>query len=307
MKLYRLLNALPGARIEFNRKLEAVVVLAALAPFVVYAGTRALLGDPPELGLLLLLFCLSQGGALLTYLLLRLLLEPLFLVERTLVTRQPGPALEAQMDSQDLLARLVRDAAALAQRHEQEARHIQAAALTDDLTGVYTRAAIKRRLVEDCARTDRKQMTLHVALIRVENLPAVAQAHGPAEADALLRLAAELMRGTIRKADWLGRWTSDSFILGFCDNEQLETALTRDITRLGESALTTAGGRSVALEVFCGAAQYLPGTGPRNVLTSAGKALEAARHLGPGNRRFVIARPTPAELIDPELADFLDT
>lgn len=310
MKFYRLLNTLPGARLNFNRKLEAVLVLAAFLPPLAYYLVLRAMGDAPDSGLMILLVCLGQVAALTSYILLRLLLAPLDLLEHTLQTRDSEAAKAKNLDSQDQLARLLRDAGDLVQRHEQANRHIQSTSLTDDLTGVYTRAAIKRRLVEDCARADRKQMNLHVALVRVEKLEEIARAHGPGEADAMFKLAADLLRGSIRKADWLGRWKSDVFILGFCDNAQLESTLTRDITKLGESAHTTASGAAVALSVLCGAAQYLPGTGPRNVLTSAGTALEAAAHLqssGRGARRFVIARPTPEQAVDAELLDFLDT
>jgi diguanylate cyclase (GGDEF)-like protein len=307
MKLYRLLNYLPGARTQFNRKLEAVVVLSALVPPLLYYGVMRIMGDPPDLGLVLLLVCLGQAAALIACVLLRLLLAPLDQLEDILQTRRVSAVQVQALESQDLLARLVRDAADLVQRQEQAGRHIQATALHDDLTGLYTRAAIKRRLVEDCARADRSQMSLHVAFVRLTGLDDIARKHGPGESDAMLRLAADLMRASIRKADWVGRWKSDVFILGFCDNLQLESTLTRDITKLGESAHTTAGGEAIALSVYCGAAQYLPGTGARNVLTSAGTALEAASHLGPTSRRFVIARPTPEQPVDSELLDFLDT
>lgn len=305
MKLYRLLNVLPGARKDFNRKLEAVLVLAGFLPPLLYYAVLHLKGDPPDTGLFLLLVCLGQTSALTGYVLVRLLLAPLAIIENTLQTRSADAA--DALATQDQFARLQRDAADLVRRQEQSSRHIQATALTDDLTGLYTRAAVKRRLVEDCARADRNQMTLHVALVRVEGLDEIARHHGPGEGDALLKLAADLLRGSVRKADWVGRWKSDVFILGFCDNLRLETTLTRDITKLGESSHKTSAGETIALMAYCGAAQYLPGTGPRNVLTSAGQALEAARHLGPGNQRFVIARPTPEQAVDAELLDFLDT
>jgi GGDEF domain-containing protein len=293
MKFYRFLNFLPGARTQFNRKLEAVLVLAALVPPLLYYGVLRLMGDPPDLGLILLLVCLGQAAAVIGYLLLRLLLAPLDQLEELLQTRNAGGDPVQALESQDQLARLMRDASDLVRRQDQASRHIQATALHDDLTGLY--------------RADRAQMSLHVAFVRLEGLDDIARKHGPGESDAMLRLAADLMRASIRKADWVGRWKSEVFILGFCDNLQLETTLTRDITKLGESAHTTAGGEAIALSVYCGAAQYLPGTGPRNVLTSAGTALDAASHLGSTGRRFVIARPTPDQPVDSELLDFLDT
>ncbi len=293
MLLYKLLDRFPGAREDFDRKLGVTLAVAVLIPPGLYAGVKALLGQPLGTGALLILLCLCIAGGVLAYLGIRLLLRPLEDVAATLHRPLSVGGRSLPTDYQDLLGRIMRDAESLAQRSERASRHIQERGLTDDLTGHYTRQAVKRRMMEDCACTDRKQMTLHIALIELADTEAIAQGQGIGELEALIHRTSQLLAMNIRKTDWMGRWREGMFIIGFCDNQKIDDTLRRTMNKLKESAASPDAAGLPAIRAWCGAAQYLPGTGPGTVLASAVSALAAARMQQSDDNLHLIARTKP--------------
>src|SRR5437870_3527536 len=162
MKLYSLLEAVPWTRSDFSRKLGVVLFGASQLPLCLYALIKWSLGSPFDNGIVLSVACLSLLGFISAYLAMRMLLTPLDHMEESLRTfltaseHRPLPTVHA-----DLLGRLMRDIEHATQRGRRALRHIQRDADFDDLTGVYTRRAAKRRLVEDCARAERNGLRFH--------------------------------------------------------------------------------------------------------------------------------------------------
>ncbi|MBL8516531.1 MAG: GGDEF domain-containing protein [Betaproteobacteria bacterium] len=305
MRLYTLLNHFPGAREDFDRKLGVTLAVAALVPPVVYLGVKAALGGRVETGLAILIVSLCLAGAVASYVAIRALLRPLEDVAAAL--KRPLAIGDTRLPTEyaDLLGRIMRDAESLAQRSERAARHIQSHGVIDDLTGRYTRHAVKRRMTEDCARADRKQMTLHIALVELADAESIADAQGIGALEATVSQTSQLLAMNMRKTDWLGRWREHVFIVGFCDNHNIDDTLNRMMGKLKESAASEGGAAPTAIRAWCGAAQYLPGTGPGTVLASAVSALTAARLRASGDASLhLLARSKPDIVLTESELDF---
>ncbi|MDX2218095.1 MAG: GGDEF domain-containing protein [Burkholderiales bacterium] len=308
MLLYKLLDRFPGARENFDRKLGVTLALTALIPPVVYLGVKAAIGSRIDAGFAITLVCVCLMGALVSYLAIRMLLKPLEEVAAAL--QRPLAIGEASLptDYRDLLGRIMRDAESLAQRSERAARHIQAHGTTDDLTGLYTRQMVKRRMIEDCARTDRKQMTLHIALVELADAETLAQKQGIGALESLIHRTGQLLAMNMRKTDWLGRWRESVFMVGFCDNQNIDDTLNRMMGKLKQSATGSQAREDEplpAIRAWCGAAQYLPGTGPGTVLASAVGALSAAKIRADGDQSLhLLARSKPDLVLTESELDF---
>ena len=248
--------------------------------------------------------CLCLFASVLAYLGIRMVLAPLQEVAQAM-QRHLTPDGSAPLPTHygDLLGRIMRDAEHLAQRSERATQHIQRQADVDELTGLYTRRAAKRRIVEDCARVDRGAMTLHFALFTLSDLVAVGAESGTATADSLLQHVARLAEMNIRKSDWIARWDERLFAVGFCDNAKAEETVRRMIGVLRQSPMNV-DGRVHELRPICGVSQHLAGTGPKSLFKSANNALKAARAglALPEAPGYVISKVSPDP--EPDLSDF---
>lgn len=309
MLLYRMLDRFPGAREDFDRKLGVTLALAALVPPGLYLSAKVLLGSRVDAGFAITLVCLCLGCAVVSYMAVRLLLRPLEDVAAALQRPLSIGEMRLPLDYRDLLGRIMRDAEGLAQRSERAARHIQERGLTDDLTGQYTRHAVKRRMMEDCARTDRKQMTLHIALVELVDAESIAQTAGIGALESLVHRTGQLLAMNMRKTDWLGRWRENVFIVGFCDNHNIDDTLQRMMGKLKRSAAGAQSAEDGALgdiRAWCGAAQYIPGTGPGALLASAVSALSAAKLRADEGNLHLLARSKPDMVLSESELDFFN-
>lgn len=297
MLLYKLLDRFPGAREDFDRKLGVTLAVAALCPPAVYLAVKAALGSAVGTGFAITLVCLCLAGAVVSYVAIRVLLRPLEDVAAALQRPLAIGETSLPTDYRDLLGRIMRDAESLAQRSERAARHIQEHGTIDDLTGLYTRLVMKRRMIEDCARTDRGQMTFHLALIELADAETIAQQQGIGALESLIHRTGQLLAMNMRKTDWLGRWRENVFMVGFCDNHNIDDTLGRMLGKLNQSATESQEAESdplPAIRAWCGAAQYLPGTGPRTVMASAASALSAAKVRADADQSLhLLARSKP--------------
>lgn len=85
--------------------------------------------------------------------------------------------------------------------------------LLDPMLNIWHPQAIQQLLERECLRAMRHNLPLAVATVRLENLPAIAAAHGEAVADHCLSDFARRVRTTIRSMDLLGRWEKDVLLL----------------------------------------------------------------------------------------------
>ena len=104
------------------------------------------------------------------------------------------------------LAALAVEKAAL---HEQVSR----LAIDDDATGLFTYSHFLGRLTHEVARAIRYEENLGLLLLRLRNLPEIADAHGPAAADDVLHSIGGIIKENIRGVDFAARFAPDQIIV----------------------------------------------------------------------------------------------
>jgi diguanylate cyclase (GGDEF)-like protein len=143
----------------------------------------------------------------------------------------------------DMLARIV---ASLDERAQ-----LEAAALTDQLTGLPNHRALHQRLVAELASSARQGTRLAVAMIDVDNFKEINDRHGHARGDETLRFVAECMGEAVRVTDTVGRLGGDEFmwILPDTDSsaavkavERARELIARGTTGIGTDVATTSAG-----------------------------------------------------------------
>lgn len=117
-----------------------------------------------------------------------------------------------QIDRERLIAQLRRD--------NQE---ISAMALTDTLTGVANRLALRRELSRQLANAKRQGQIIHLAFIDLNNFKHINDHYGHEAGDQFLQaIATSLTRG-LREGDFVARYGGDEFVVfGTSTNQTIE-------------------------------------------------------------------------------------
>jgi diguanylate cyclase (GGDEF)-like protein len=108
---------------------------------------------------------------------------------------------------------LVASAVTLAEAQGRLARSLRTAATTDPLTGVANRRAWEAEAERNLARAARTGEPLTFAIIDLDDFKRVNDRQGHGAGDALLRDLAEGWGRRLRRADLLGRYGGDEFVL----------------------------------------------------------------------------------------------
>jgi diguanylate cyclase (GGDEF)-like protein len=103
--------------------------------------------------------------------------------------------------------------AALTEAQGRLARNLRTAATTDPLTGVANRRAWEAEAARNLARADRTGEPLSFAILDLDDFKEVNDRDGHGAGDALLRDLTSGWSGRLRRADLLGRYGGDEFVL----------------------------------------------------------------------------------------------
>ena len=113
----------------------------------------------------------------------------------------------------DLAERDAHDASSRAEFHARDARHMEALAYTDPLTGLPNRRAFTRHWEDALARSGRRHYPIGVLLIDVDRFKAVNDTRGHAKGDAVLAAVGASLQAIARNADLATRLGGDEFAL----------------------------------------------------------------------------------------------
>lgn len=308
MKFYRLLDAIPWVRDSLERKLGFVLFLGSQLTLLVYIGVKLLLDSPLEAGIVLTVASFNLGSWVAAYVAMRYLLLPIEATANALrayLERRPVDLLP--QDGRDMFGQLMRDADYIGKRSELDSSQLQRAVDDDLLTGLYSRRAGKRRMLEDAARSDRGQMKFHFAFFSLHNVKDIGTRHGNEKLDAMLQHVATLFKLHTRRSDWVARWNEHLFAIGFCDNKQIHETTARIHQVLEQSPFDVIPGEKCSPIVACGVCEHAPGMDLQKFYEMARDAMRSAEsgvNSGDPASRLVIVIPEP--LIDPELKAMLE-
>lgn len=231
-------------------------------------------------------FIATMIGAALSVYAIRLLIAPLALSSRSLhdyVNDGRVPALPTRY--KDLAGRLLSDVQYAIEHVEQLHQALNKTAMSDFLTGAYSRLAGAERLQSDIARAIRGEGEFSLAFIDVDNLKEINDRHGHHTGDQCLKRLADTINAKLRKGDWIARWGGDEFVLLLwnIDTSAAADVLLRLDKVLDREAITSDSGEPVRLRMSAGICQYQSDLDRDALLRCADRALYRAKSNGKGN------------------------
>lgn len=173
-------------------------------------------------------------------------------------------------------------------------KELRIVATHDALTGLRNRGAMVEQLDAEVARSDRRiesERPLTICLLDVDHFKRINDSFGHQAGDAALKHVAEILKDSLRRGDFVGRFGGEEFLL-------LLPATTRDgalliANRLRNSIATSSiAGLPVdrRISVSLGVAVHEPGETATQVLRRADAALYRAKRAG---RNRVVSADAP--------------
>ncbi len=212
----RILVTTPGSNVlsilasfpsEDNEYLEHSVLLTSEDKSLKYLKTYA---QPQDAGVLIsisprLKSRLRNMGAS--------LLVPLIYQDKLLGLIVLGKKLNGEEwteDEKDLLALFSNNVASIF-----ETAAMLESVVYDSLTGVFRREKITELLAKELHRANRYRRPLAVAMVDLDHFKKINDTYGHLVGDGVLKWVAHLMKKTIRKTDYIGRYGGEEFLLVF--------------------------------------------------------------------------------------------
>jgi len=156
--------------------------------------------------------------------------------------------------------------------------------LRDDLTQTWNRTGILEILARECARASRHQQRLGAALVDLDQLKRINDAHGHRIGDRVLRSAAERMIESVRPYDAIGRYGGEEFLVVIVENDPavLFEIAERIRRNVAETRVHT-DGAAIQITVSIGVAYTEPWQkmDSSQLVQIAIEALDSAKRVGP--------------------------
>lgn len=162
-----------------------------------------------------------------------------------------------------------------------------AARRIDPATGLASRAGFCEELERTVALTQRVNRPLSLALLELEGVEHVAAEHGQAAADALVGVAANILGGSLRTSDVLGRWSGHRFAAAFPNTSaaQARRAVEKVLAAAALATIEGRNGTAIPPRFHAGIAGVGPGTILEELVARAYRRLAQARQAGSGEIR----------------------
>lgn len=137
---------------------------------------------------------------------------------------------------------------------ERNLRASEAQAMTDALTGLLNRRAITERAELEWQRTQAEGEALSLVLLDVDHLKQINDTHGHLAGDEALRTLGNLLKTSMRRDDWAGRWGGDEFLLLLpgADSKTARQVAERLRERINRSRVQLESGAEEELRVSLG-------------------------------------------------------
>ncbi len=153
----------------------------------------------------------------------------------------------------------------------------------DHLTGLFNRRYMEATLKRELLRAERKQLSLGVIMLDVDDLKRVNDTSGHAAGDASLRLLGGLLLHHVRGEDIACRYGGDEFILILPDASALVTLeRAEQIVKLARWSYLQLDGQNLAAVTLSVGVALFPqhGQTSEEILKAADAALYEAKHAG---------------------------
>jgi diguanylate cyclase (GGDEF)-like protein len=164
-----------------------------------------------------------------------------------------------------------------ARLHEAAAQQ----AISDELTGLSNRRHCEERLVAEIARSERYDTPLGVIVADIDEFKAANDTYGHAFGDLVLQRFADVLRGTLRDVDVIGRWGGEEFLI-LLPETTLDGAIeAAERIRTGFAAVEFGpDGAEVRMTASFGVAGFVRGTNALELVRAADDVLYDAKRRG---------------------------
>ncbi|CAN7406685.1 EAL domain-containing protein [Pseudoduganella sp. LjRoot289] len=159
----------------------------------------------------------------------------------------------------------------------------------DSLTGLPNRSLIADRLQQAILHGERNDREVAVAFIDLDSFKMVNDGLGHTAGDELLTEVAARMVGCVRRADTVGRFGGDEFVLVLPEQRDSEGALMVLLEKIREAVIrpVVVGGQPVQVSCSIGVAMYpRDGSDADTLLMNADAAMYRAKDTGKNNVQF---------------------
>lgn len=157
-------------------------------------------------------------------------------------------------------------------------------ARTDGLTGLFNRRSFDEELHREIIRAKRYQSPLSVILLDIDHFKQFNDRHGHPLGDRLLQLVAEVIRSSIRQADYPARYGGEEFVVILPETGPTAALRAAERIRQGVAALGGEEAKTQPLghfSVSVGLASYpVPCAAPEELVKQADLALYEAKRAG---------------------------
>ncbi len=276
---HALSRLLPGSYVG---KLLTVALVGAQLPVLCLLAYVTIDSDFVNLhwGILIIAFATVLSGVVLTAHALKRLIAPLVLSSRALrdyVADGRLPTLPTEY--KDTAGLLMRDVQHAITEIEELSQETGKSAMSDFLTGAYSRRAGTEMLESDIARALRGEGEFSLAFMDLDNLKQINDQHGHAFGDRCLKQLVDTVSAGLRKGDWMARWGGDEFVLLLWNVDMRAAAdvMLRIDKIFDEQTITARGGKQVRLHLSVGICKYRRELDSEALLLCADRALYRAK------------------------------
>lgn len=169
---------------------------------------------------------------------------------------------------------------------EENLRTTETQAMTDPLTGLLNRRAIMEHADAEWQRAQREKRPLSLVMMDMDRLKQVNDTLGHLAGDEALKALANLLRSSMRRYDWAGRWGGDEFLLVLpgADAEEAYSVAERLRLRFKQKKVELKDQTEFELHVSMGVASQLEDENAKdsleNLITRADQSLYKAKQSG---------------------------
>lgn len=159
---------------------------------------------------------------------------------------------------------------------------LRARALTDGLTGLFTKRHFEEKLSHDVEEAERWGTPISLVLLDIDHFKSVNDTHGHPTGDLVLKRVAQAVKGSIRGSDSAYRFGGEEIavLLPKTDLAHAHKAAERIRKRLERETMRTDTGKPLKVTASLGVAQHAAGAPSSAMVSQTDQALYRAKHGG---------------------------